>query len=30
MKSRWVIPQKLIAIRFHFKYPKIEDVMKDI
>ncbi len=30
MKSRWVIPQKLIAAGFHFKYPKIEDVMKDI
>ncbi len=30
MKSRWVIPQKLIAAGFHFKYAKIEEVMKDI
>ena len=30
LKSRWVVPEKLLAEGFVFKYPQIEDALKEI
>jgi uncharacterized protein len=30
LKSRWVLPERLLAFGFEFKYPKLEEALKDI
>jgi len=29
LKSRWVLPEKLLAAGFEFRYPHLEDAVRD-
>ena len=30
LKSRWVLPERLLQIGYEFKYPNMENALKDI